>query len=218
MDAFEMLYTTRAMRRLRPEPVPEEVLARLLDAAIRAPTGGNRQTFRFVVVRDPAAKKRLQELYLEGARELFGSGYGRAAEGAPAEDVARGERLIASALWLAEHLHEAPVLVMACIPPQGPRPTLIDGASVYPAVWSLQLAARALGLGSALTTIHRFRDPQIKELLGIPQAVTTAALVPIGYPQGRWRVAPRRPLSQFVFSERWGQEYHPPASVKLGEP
>jgi nitroreductase len=115
--------------------------------------------------------------------------------------------VVASARHLAEHMGEAPVLILACISTDGAPPTVATGASIYPAVQNILLSARALGIGSCLTTIHRLRDRQVKELLGIPPDVVTAALIPLGYPLRKFGRPPRRPLADVTFADRWG---HPP--------
>jgi nitroreductase len=119
----------------------------------------------------------------------------------------REGKMVASASHLADHLGEAPVLVLACIATDGTRPTITTGASIYPAVQNLMLAARALGVGSCITTIHKYRDPQVKELLGIPAEVETAALVPLGYPLGKFGRPPRRPLAEVAHADLWGRAF-----------
>ena len=114
--------------------------------------------------------------------------------------------MLASATHLSEHLGEAPVLILACIAlDSGVSATLTTGASIYPAVQNLMLAARELGIGSCLTTIHKFRDAQVKELLGIPAHVETAALIPLGYPRGRFAEPARKPVQEVAYADRWGQ-------------
>src|SRR5262249_38891839 len=148
-------------------PVPDSVIRQILDLAICAPSGGNRQGWSFVVVRDAAKRTRLGELYPEGWAGLVKAPDYSAAAQAPPDSP--GGRMLASARHLSEHLGEAPVLVLACIAlDPGAKPTLTTGASIYPAVQNLMLAARALGVGSCLTTIHKYRDAQVKELLHIP--------------------------------------------------
>jgi nitroreductase len=203
MDFFEVVSTQRAIRRLRPDPIPDPVLRQILDAAICAPSGGNRQGWSFLVIRDPATRARVGELYREAFGELLRIPYYRDAAAAPAGTPTG--RLVASARHLAEHLAEAPVLVLACVATDGARPTLATGASIYPAVQNLLLAARALGIGSCLTTIHRFRDQPLRELLGIPPDVETAALIPLGYPLGKFGRPPRRPATEVTFADRWGR-------------
>lgn len=203
MDFFEVITTQRAIRRLRPDPVPDDVLRKILDAAVCAPSGGNRQGWSFVVVRDPATRARLGQLYREAFDELLKVPYYAAAAAAPPDSPAG--RLLASARHLAEHLDAAPVLIVACIATDGARPTLATGASIYPAVQNLLLAARALGLGTCLTTIHRFRDAEVRAALGLPADVETAALIPLGYPVTRFGRPPRRPAAEVTWLDRWGQ-------------
>ncbi|OLD39915.1 MAG: hypothetical protein AUI57_01445 [Candidatus Rokubacteria bacterium 13_1_40CM_2_68_8] len=206
MDFFDVVTTQRAIRRLKPDPIPGALLRQILDAAICAPSGGNRQGWSFLVIRDAARRKRLGELYREAWGELMKVPYYAGAAKEPPDSPAA--KMLASARHLAEHLGEAPVLVMACIALEpGVTPTLTTGASIYPAVQNIMLAARALGIGSCLTTIHRFRDAQVKELLGIPSDVETAALIPLGYPLGKFGRPPRRPLREVAFGERWAQAF-----------
>jgi nitroreductase len=206
MELFEAMSTQRAMRRLKPDPVPDSVIRHVLQLAICAPSGGNRQGWSFVVVRDPATRARLGELYREAWGELMKLPYYAGASQAPADSPAG--RMLASARHLSEHLGEAPVLILACIAlDAGASPTLTTGASIYPAVQNLMLAARALGVGSCITTIHKYRDAQVKELLGIPAHVETAALIPLGYPRGKFGPPPRKPVAEVAYSERWGQAF-----------
>jgi nitroreductase len=204
MDFFETVTTQRAMRRLKPDPIPDAVLRQIMDATICAPSGGNRQGWSFLVVRDSAKRVRLGELYREAWGELMKVPYYRGAAAAP-PDSPEG-KMLASARHLSEHLGEAPVLVLACIGTDG-RATITTGASIYPAVQNLMLAARALGIGSCITTIHKYRDPQVKELLGIPADVETAALIPLGYPLGKFGRPPRRPLAEVAHADHWGQAF-----------
>src|SRR5262245_49578167 len=203
MEFFEAVSTQRSMRRLKPDPVPDSVIRQILDLAICAPSGGNRQGWSFVVVHDRAKRARLGELYREGWAELTKIPYYAAASQAPPDSPAG--RMLASARHLSEHLGEAPVLILACIAlDPGAKPTLTTGASVYPAAQNLMLAARALGIGSCLTTIHKYRDAQVKDLLGIPADVETAALIPLGYPLGKFGRPPRRPVTEVAHWDRWG--------------
>jgi nitroreductase len=204
MDFFDVVTTQRAMRRLKPDAIPDDVVRRIMDAAICAPSGGNRQNWSFVVVRDPAKRARLGELYREAWGELMKVPYYASASKEPASSPAG--RMLASARHLGEHLGEAPVIVLACVAlDPGVKASLTTGASIYPAVQNIMLAARALGIGSCITTIHRFRDAQVKELLGIPAEIETAALIPLGYPLGKFGRPPRLPLSEVAFADRWGR-------------
>jgi len=206
MDFFDVVTTQRAIRRLKTDPIPEAVLRQIMDAAICAPSGGNRQGWSFVIVRDAAKRARLGELYREAWGELMKVPYYAGAAKELADSPAG--RMLASARHLGEHFGEAPVLILACIAlDPGVVPTLTTGASIYPAVQNIMLAARALGIGSCITTIHRFRDAQVKQLLGIPAEIETAALIPLGYPLGKFGRPPRRPLREVAFADRWGQAF-----------
>ncbi|PYN43845.1 MAG: nitroreductase [Candidatus Rokuibacteriota bacterium] len=206
MDFFDVVTTQRAIRRLKTDPIPDATLRQIMDAAICAPSGGNRQGWSFLVVRDPAKRARLGELYREAWGELMKVPFYAGAAKEPPDSPAG--KMLASARHLGEHLGEAPVLILACIAlDSGVQPTLTTGASIYPAVQNIMLAARALGIGSCITTIHRFRDAQVKELLGIPADVETAALIPLGYPLGKFGRPPRRQLREVAFADRWGRAF-----------
>jgi nitroreductase len=206
MDFFDVVTTQRAMRRLKPDPIPDAALRQIMDAAICAPSGGNRQGWSFLVIRDPAKRARLGELYREAWGELMKVPYYAAASKEPPDSPAG--KMLASARHLGEHLGEAPVLILACIALDPDiKPTVTTGASIYPAAQNIMLAARALGIGSCVTTIHKFRDVQVKELLGIPADVETAALIPLGYPLGKFGRPPRRPLREVAFADRWGEAF-----------
>ena len=203
MDFFEAVTTQRAMRRLKPDPIPDALLRQIMETAICAPSGGNRQGWSFLVIKDAAKRARLGELYREAWGELIKIPYYADAARQPPDSPAA--RMLASARHLGEHLGEAPVLILACIEVDpGVAVNLTTGSSIYPAVQNIMLAARALGIGSCLTTIHRYRDKQVKELLGIPAPVETAALIPLGYPLGKFGRAPRRPLGEVAFADTWG--------------
>jgi nitroreductase len=205
LDILEAIYTTRSMRRLKPDPIPDDVLRAILDAAIRAPSGGNSQGWYFVVVRDADLRRKLRELYKPAIDSLFepGGPYAGLLEADDPDVVEQGRRLRDSALYLGDHLHEAPAIVIACIRTGGRGTNIATGSSIYPAVQNLMLAARAFGIGSTLTTIHRVKQDEVRALLGIPPEIETAALIPLGYPKGRWGVAKRRPIEEVVFSDRW---------------
>ncbi len=198
MDFFEVTHTQRAMRRLKPDPVSDEDLWRMLNTAIMAPSGGNRQPWNFVVVRDAEKKHKIGEWYLEAWNRMYG----------PQREAMLSDpnmaRTFHSADYLANHLAEAPVLIIATVRKDqfAIGPTL--GASVYPAVQNLMLAARALGLGTTLTTLHKLHEQDVKDLLGIPEQVETMALVPVGAPLGRFGTPSRLPAEKVVYWDGWG--------------
>lgn len=169
MEFFEVVHTQRAIRRLKRDPVPATLIRQLLETAVCAPRGGNRQGWRFIVVRDAGTKARMAELYREGFEELLKTAPDyRTAAAAPADSP--DGKLMGSARHLAEHLAEAPILILTCLDTGGRPPNFTLGASIDPSGRPKPQAGRALGLGSTLTTIHRFRDRQVRELLGIPPA------------------------------------------------
>jgi nitroreductase len=199
MDVFEAIGTQRAMRRLKPDPVADEHLWTILDAAIKAPSGGNSQPWNFLVIRDPETKRKIAGYYLDAWNRIYG----------PFRDFAHADpataRVFNSADHLANHLAEVPVLILATGRRDSIAPGSPAGASVYPAVQNLMLAARALGLGATITTLHMEHDQEVKELLGIPEGVDTMALIPIGWPKGRFGPPARQPVEQVTFWERWGE-------------
>jgi nitroreductase len=196
MDVFEAIRTTRSMRRLDPDrDVSDADLATIVDAATRGATGGNSQPVRWLVVRDPELRRQVGEVYRRLASTRLNV-YEEEARTNP-----NAARMLRSARHLAEHMGEAPALVIPCARGERGR---ID-SSVYPGVQNLMLAARALGLGTTLTTIHRADEGAVKEILGIPDDVHTFAIVPIGYPLGRWGEAPRRPSGEVTYWDRWGE-------------
>ena len=208
MDFREVIETTGTCRFYRSDAVPDDVLRRVLDGTRWAPTGGNRQGVRFVAVRDVAKRRRLQELYLPLWEQYVSRATAR--PGAPMP------RLLANADHFAHHLAEIPVLVVVCAQLADllatdrhlDRLTIVGGASVYPSVQNLLLAARAEGLGTALTTLLCAVEPQVKELLEIPDGVASAATVALGYPVRAFpkRLA-RRPLSETCFADTYGAAF-----------
>ena len=196
MDLFEAIRTTRAMRRLDPDKdVSDAVVRTILEAALKGPTGGNQQPIRWLVVRDPEVKKQLQEIYQRC--------WNKGRKPYEAEPGKVAPNVLSSADHLAANLHLAPVIILACAD-TGSTSRRHD-ASVYPSVQNMLLAARGLGLGATLTTAHLFEEDAVKEVLGIPEHVTTYALVPVGYPTGKWGEAKRRPLDEVSYHDRWGQ-------------
>jgi nitroreductase len=203
MDFSEVVETNRAMRHFLPDPVPDNLIQRVLDAAIRAPSGSNRQTWRFLVLRDPAVRAVVGELYRAGYYEYIPERMARL----PGSERTR---LFQSALHLADTMAaEPPVLILACLEndPKDPPAGRAGGASIYPAVQNLMLAARSLGLGTCLTTLHLRREQAIKEALSIPAHVDTYALLPLGYPARPFGPLNRTPVSQVTFGDTWGQPF-----------
>ncbi len=191
IDLFEAMSTLRAVRRLRPDPIPDDVLERVLQAACWAPTGGNTQPWKVIVITDPDTKAGLQAVY-QPEWESYSAASKKRYAAKTGEVPATTLRIFDAGDYLAEHLHEAPAILMFCANPEMmaitdaglDRVSLIGGASVYPAVQNAMLACVAEGLGCTLTTLHCFREPEVKALLGVPDSWATAAMIPIGYPVG----------------------------------
>jgi nitroreductase len=203
MELYEALYTTRAMRRVGPDPIPQDVISLIIDAAVRSPSGGNTQNWRFVTVSDRATMGRLGELYSSAWQTLQATVYSGRIEQAEGAGDEQTLRVIRSSQWLADHFAEVPLVVL---PYHRNDPS---GASIYPAVWSMMLAARGKGVGATLTTILGiFKQQEVADLLGVPldKGWTNAAAVTFGYPLGRWDVAARRPSHEVVYEEAWGRE------------
>ncbi len=203
-DIFEILHNTRAMRRLKPDPVSDELIRKILDAGIRAPSGGNNQTWRFLVIKDPAIKKAVQVEYKKAYDDVIGPRYASAAP-PPGSDEQRYHRQHTAVEYLTDHYHEAPVWIVACLEHGDSEPNRHSGASIYPAVQNMLLAARALGLGSTLTTRHLIREAESEKALGLPPGVHSYAILPIGYPMGNFGPVGRGNLKDFVYEDRWGE-------------
>jgi nitroreductase len=207
MDVYEALYTTRMMRRLHSDPIPLETQARILDAAIRAPNGGNTQRWHFLAVDDPATKAELAPIYRSSrAREYADIADGELAQ--PLDDPeAHAEtmrRITASGDYFTDHFAEIPLLLFVfAIDDHG-------GANIYPAIWSALLAARAEGVGGTITTVLRYEAERVMQLLDVPTEAgwRMTAMLALGYPRGRWGVAAnRRPVQEVSSRNRWGQDF-----------
>lgn len=203
-DVFEVIGSQRAMRRLKSDPVPEEYIKRIIWAATRAPSGGNRQPWRFLVVTDAEKRAALAALYKE-AWDGYAPGAAAVSERLSGEEAASNDRVVRSSQYLADHMHEVPVLIVVCsLANAAVNAGIASGSSIYPAVQNLMLAARALGLGTALTTLHRQREDKVREILGIPETVETAALIPVGWPMGRFGPGKRQPVEAVTYWDTWG--------------
>ncbi len=198
-DLFATLYTTRALRRFKPDPVPDEVLFQILDAAIRAPSGQNTQDWRFLIVTDPEVKQKLQDW----SQQAF-QGYQRRFADDPAriDRLPRGQRLsLRSVEHLAHHLAEVPVVIVVT-GLRGRHST--PGGSTFPAVQNLLLAARALGLGGSIFNFPLSHQDELMKTLEIPENNQVYCLIPMGYPTDRQGPVRRKPVKHVVFKERFG--------------
>ena len=205
-ELFDIIHNTRAMRRLKPDPVPDELIRKILEAGTCAANGGNTQRWRFLVVKDPAIKRAVQVFYKRAFDEVIGPRY-LSSTPPPGVTRERYDRHHAAVEYLTAHFHEAPVWIVACIDEGKVPPTRWSGASIYPAVQNMLLAARALGLGATLTTRHLLHEKDAEAALGLPPGVHSYAIVPIGYPMGRFGPVGRGPLADIVYQDRWGQPY-----------
>ena len=192
---FEAMGTQRAIRYFKRDAVPRDAIERLLEAATKAPSGTNRQMWHFVVVQDDVLRGKLADVYRRAGRNAL-----------PRLQWLQeaNPRILRSATHLIEHLDDAPVLLLACIEHDGGT-NLTTGSSIYPAVQNILLAARGLGLGSVLTTFHKQYEDEVREMLGIPDNVETAALLPIGYPAEGVGYGPtrRKSLDEVAHWDGW---------------
>ena len=202
MPLEEAMETQRAIRRLKPDPLEDALILRLLELALQAPTGSNAQNWEFVVVRDPAVKRRLARRNRQAWR-LYG-GIGRRL----ARTDPKMLRLLDAVQWQADHFEEIPLIVVACL--RGlrvPFPPLFAASyygSIFPSVQNLLLAARAAGLGAALITLPLWSTISVRRILGLPWNVTPCAVVPLGWPIGRYGPTTRKPVGDVVSLDRYG--------------
>lgn len=205
---FEAIRTMRAMRRLKPDPVPDELIRKIIAAGLCAPSGGDVQHWRFIVVKDAEIKKQIQLRYKKALDQLLPR-Y-RANPPPPGKTEAQKHRMLDAVVYLTEHFHEAPVLIVCCLVGDFAA-TLglakMSGASIYPAVQNMLLAARGLGLGATLTTRHLLFEKEVNEVLGLPDTAETFAIIPIGYPLGKFGPVSRLPVEAVTFQDRWGNPY-----------
>jgi nitroreductase len=213
ISLYEAMRTTRAVRRLRPDPIPDDVLRRVLEAATFAPSGGNRQAWRIIAVRDPQLKQEIGRRYSALWVPYAANGRKNAA-GLPEAARARTERALSAGDYLAAHMGELPAILVVCFDPRGllitdaklGRASVVGGASIYPAVQNLLLACRAEGLGCVLTTLLCAEEPALRPLLALPEPWALAAFIPIGYPVGSGHgPLQRQPVEGMVYKDRFGE-------------
>ncbi len=211
---YDGIITTRAMRRYTDEPIERSELEAILRAAQQGPSGGNIQPWQFVVVTDPAVRNELGEIYGDAYERYEAALLPSIPPHRDEESEATWNRTLAASRHLAEHIGAAPAIVVVLMPgidltlhdADGPLDIGTPYASVYPAVQNLLLAARSMGIGGALTTVHRVRQNDVRDLLEIPDRFETVALVPLGRPTGRFGIAPRRPTESVTHWDRFGNK------------
>lgn len=195
----EAIYNCRAMRRIKSEQVPEDMLVKLIEAANQAPSGSNSQNARWVVVRDPDTKKQLADL-----NRLHAEPYIKPNLDKPASE--KQKRMLDAVVWQMDHMHEIPALIVACFD----YPEKVDGLGVYrsagsvwPGIQNLLLTARSLGLGAAPTTLALRDQDAVREVLNLPETFAALCLIPVGYPMGKFGPVSRRPVSDIMRFDRW---------------
>ena len=214
MELYDALLTTRAMRRYRDDPVTDDEIERCLRAAQQAPSGGNLQPWQYLVVTDPEGRARVGELYKSAYDRYERTLLAMTPRFRTPEDEASWRRTAEASRHLADHFGEAPALVLFLLPMIEWMPADDEGrmdigplyASVYPAVQNFMLAARELGIGTALTTVVRIRHEELRALLGIPESMEVAAVVPMGRPTGSFGVARRKPVAAVTHWDAFGNK------------
>lgn len=202
MPVGEAMRTQRSIRRLKPDPVEDADLLPCLELALRAPTGGNSQTWEWIVVRDADVKAGIARMY----RQAWAV-YGPAARFVTRRD-ARRRKIVDATQWQVDHFEDVPVIVVACV--RGPRflnwapaAATTHYGSIFPAVQNFLLACRAQGLGATLTTLPLWSNAQARRVLGLPFGVQPVAVVPVGWPRGRYGPTTRKPLDAVLHRDRW---------------
>ena len=204
LPVLDALHSTPARRYLSDQPIEDDVVRAILDAAVRGPSGGNSQRWAWIVVRDPEVKSQIAEWYREGWETSYGSRREQILSSSDPNGMSAAS--FRAADHLAAHLEEAPVWIFPVLlgAAKSSNPRL--GSSIYGAVQQLMLAARAYGIGTTLTTLYRGHEDGVRKLLNLPEDALTMALIPLGYPaKGKWAQPKRRPLDEVVFQERYGQ-------------
>ena len=205
MDLFDAMYNCRAMRRLEPREVPEADLLKLVDAANQAPSGSNMQNGRWLVVRDPDVKKALADLNRIGVEGYIKPMLEKPA-GLPHQSVDKRMRMAEAVMWQMEHMHEIPALILACLE-FGVKVESSDvqkgGGSIWPGIQNLLLAARAMGLGAAPTTLALQDQDAVRKVLNLPDTMAALCLIPVGYPKGKFGPVSRKPVEEIVRFDQW---------------
>lgn len=204
---FATMFSMRSMRRLKSDPIPEHTLRKIVEAGIHAPSGGNRQEWGFLLVRDPELKRFIRDRYLATQQQMQ-------AKQPPLNELPpERQRARKAGMYLSEHMHEAPVLLLACVAKEYPAwaghargSTATVHGSIYPAVQNILLACRAYGIGATLTTTHCFFEEELKQKVGVPENMEIAALLPLGFPRGKFGKTTRKPVDEVLYWDRWGSK------------
>lgn len=204
MDFFEVVHTQRSIRKFKPDPVPDDALWQMIDAAIRAPSGGNTQPWAWLIVRDPARKQVLADAVREGLGDLD-----KALEEAEKLETESRRRMRRASVSFRADVASAPVLLIPCLvnptSPTSDMDSIWAGSSIYGAVQNMMLAARALGLGTVLTTFNIALEDLIRKEFGLPDGARPVAVIPVGYPDGQnFGPTTRRPVEEVTYWDGWG--------------
>ncbi|MFT7043640.1 MAG: nitroreductase [Candidatus Azotimanducaceae bacterium] len=205
MALFDAMYHCRAMRKIDTKPVPEALLVKLIDAANQAPSGSNMQSGRWLVVRDPAVKQQLADLNRVGVDAYIGPMIAKPGS-LPHHDQDKRLRMMQSVIWQMEHLHEIPALIIACMDfgvKVDDATMARGGGSIWPGIQNLLLAARALGLGAAPTTLALSDRAAVAKVLNLPESMGAYCLIPVGYPLGKFGPVSRKPVSEIMRFDTW---------------
>jgi nitroreductase len=203
LSVQDAIYSLRAMRLLKPDPIPDADLLDIVEAATMACSPGNSQPWTFLIITEKSQKEKIARIYREIGHKVIKEQ--ALASGLLGKEM---EKVYTDAMILVDRLQDAPALIMCCLEGQ-PRDGGIHQStyygSIYPAIQNLMLAARAKGIGSTMTTLHKAREQDIKNVLGIPDRVETIALIPLGYAEGQWGRPKRKPAQEVTYWNRWGQ-------------
>ena len=205
MSIFDVMYQCRAMRRLDTREVPEKLLVKLVDAANQAASGSNLQNGRWIVVRDPAIKNALAALNETAVKAYVGPAAERPGS-LPHQNEGKRRRMLEAVLWQMEHMHEVPALVIACMElgaGADPANTARAAGSIWPGIQNLLLAARALGLGAAPTTLALQDQKAVRQILKMPETMAAYCLIPVGYPLGKFGPVTRKPVEEIMRFDSW---------------
>ena len=205
MSLFDTIYHCRAMRKLDTKPVPQELLIKLVDAANQAPSGSNMQSGRWLIVQDADVKMELAKLNRAGVTDYIGPMIENPGS-LPHQDQEKRTRMMKSVLWQMEHLHEIPALIIACMEFGVKADAMMmarGGGSIWPGIQNLLLAARALGLGAAPTTLALQDQAAVAKVLNLPETMGAFCLIPVGYPLGKFGPVTRKPLSEILRFDQW---------------
>lgn len=204
MSVHNAIFTLRAMRRLKTDPIPAEDLCYIVEAATMACSPGNSQAWKFLIITEQEQKSGIANIYRDLGNRIIRDD--ALASGKLDEDA---EKVYRNAMVLVENMERAPALILCCLEGDSGEEEVQQSSyygGIYPAIQNLMLAARAKGIGSTMTTLHKAREQEVKDIFGIPEDITTIALIPLGYPQGKWGRPKRKPQTEVTFWNRWGAD------------